>query len=156
TQARYQELRPIIYPVPGTVFQNFTTRQAVTPELGAHVVGSVGPITAELLTQLGAPYGQNDTVGRSGVEAQYERTLAGTPGATVAVVDDAGNSAATVASFPQQPGTPVQLTLDVAVQRAAEGALVGVNADAAIVAVRASTGEILASASSPTDRPFDL
>jgi cell division protein FtsI/penicillin-binding protein 2 len=156
TEARYQELRPIIYPVPGTVFQNFTARQALTPELGAHVVGSVGPITAELLTQLGAPYGQNDVVGRSGVEAQYERTLAGTPGATVAIHDASGNSVATLASFPQQPGTPVQLTLDVAVQRAAEGALDGVNAEAAIVAVRASTGEILASASSPVDRPFDL
>src|SRR5262249_39319209 len=109
TQVRYQELRPIIYPVPGTVFQNFTTRQALTPELGAHVVGSVGPITAELLTKLGAPYGPNDVVGRSGVEAQYEHALAGTPGATVAIVDDAGNSVATVASFPKQPGTPVQL-----------------------------------------------
>jgi len=156
TQARYQELRPIIYPVPGTVFQNFTTRQALTPELGAHVVGTVGPITAELLSRLGAPYGQNDTVGRSGVEAEYERSLAGTPGATIAVVDDAGNSVATVASFPQQPGTPVQLTLDVAVQRAAEQALAGVNGEAAIVAVRASTGEILASASVPVDRAFDL
>jgi cell division protein FtsI/penicillin-binding protein 2 len=156
TQARYQELRPIIYPVPGTVFQNFTTRQALTPELGAHVVGTVGAITAEILDRLGAPYGPNDVVGRSGVEAEYERTLAGTPGATVAIVDDAVNGVATVASFPQQPGTPVQLTLDPAVQRAAEQALAGVNGEAAIVAVRASTGEILASASAPADRAFDL
>ena len=54
TQARYQDLRPIIYPVPGTVFQSFTSRQAATPELGAHVVGSVGGITAELLDRLSA------------------------------------------------------------------------------------------------------
>jgi len=155
-QARYQELRPIIYPVPGTVFQNFTMRQALTPELASHVVGSVGPITAELLTKLGAPYGPNDVVGRSGVEAEYERTLAGKPGATVAVDDAAGNAVATVATFPQQPGAPVQLTLDIAVQRAAEAALADVNAEAALVAVRASTGEILASASAPTDRAFDL
>jgi cell division protein FtsI/penicillin-binding protein 2 len=156
SQARYQELRPIIYPVPGTVFQNFTSRQAASPELGAHVVGSVGPITAELLDQLGPPYGQNDAVGRSGVEAEYERTLAGTPGATISIVDDAGGPAAAVASFPQQPGTPVQLTLDPAVQRAAEQALANLPGEAALVAVRASTGEILGSASMPVDRPFDL
>ena len=156
TQARYQDLRPIIYPVPGTVFQNFTSRQAATPELGAHVVGSVGGITAELLDQLGAPYGPNDVVGRGGVEAEYERTLAGSPGATIGIVDDAGGTTATVASFPQKPGAPVQLTLDPAVQRAAEQALAGVPGEAAIVALRASTGEILGTASVPVDRPFDL
>ena len=154
--ARYQELRPIIYPVPGTVFQNFTSRQAASAELGAHVVGAVGPITAELLDQLGAPYGQNDVVGRSGVEAAYERTLAGSPGATVGIVDETGGTVATLASFPQKPGTPVQLTLDPTVQRAAEQALAGIAGEAAIVVVRASTGEILGSASLPVDRPFDL
>jgi cell division protein FtsI/penicillin-binding protein 2 len=156
TQARYQEVRPIIYPVPGTVFQNFTSRQAATGELGAHVVGSVGPITAELLDQLGAPYGPNDSVGRSGVEAEYERTLAGSPGATIGIVDEAGATVATLATFAAQPGAPVQLTLDPTVQRAAEQALAGVPGEAAIVAVRASTGEVLGSASMPVDRPFDL
>jgi cell division protein FtsI/penicillin-binding protein 2 len=61
-----------------------------------------------------------------------------------------------LASFAQKPGTAVQLTLDPAVQRAAEQALAGVPGEAAIVAVRASTGEILASVSMPVDRPFDL
>ena len=156
TQERYAEVRPIIYPVPGTVFQNFTTRRAATAELGAHVVGMVGPITAELLAQLGSPYGQHDVVGRNGVEAEYERTLAGTPGATITIVDPAGASLATVATFAQAAGTPVQLTIDPTVQRAAEQALDGVPGEAAIVAVRASTGEILASVSSPIDRAFDL
>jgi cell division protein FtsI/penicillin-binding protein 2 len=156
TQARYQELRPVIYPVPGTVFQNFASRQAASTELGVHVVGSVGPITAELLDHLGAPYGPNDVVGRSGVEAEYERTLAGSPGATIGIFDEAGGTVATLASFPQQPGTPVQLTIDPVVQRAAEQALAGIAGEAAIVAVRASTGEVLGSASLPVDRPFDL
>jgi hypothetical protein len=156
TPTRYQELRPVIYPVPGTVFQNFTTRQAVSAELGTHIVGSTGAITAELLQQLGPPYGPNDIVGRSGVEAEYERTLAGKPGATIAIVDEAGNRIATLVSFPQEAGTPVQLSLDPAVQRAAEQALQSVGGEAAIVAVRASTGEILGSASTPADRPFDL
>ena len=50
----------------------------------------------------------------------------------------------------------MQLSIDGGIQRAAEDALAGVNGEAAIVAMRASTGEVLASASVPLDRPFDL
>ena len=49
TEARYAQLKPAIYPVPGTVFQNFSARTAVTAGLAAHVVGAVGPITAQEL-----------------------------------------------------------------------------------------------------------
>lgn len=156
TAARYAEIRDAIYPVPGTVFQQFSARQTVTPGLAAHVVGTTGPITAELLTQLGAPYGPNDTVGRRGVEAQYERQLAGTPGATIRVTDASGATVATLAEFPAQPGAPVQLTIDPGVQAAAEAALEGLPDEGAIVVVRASTGEVLASASVPTSRELDI
>jgi cell division protein FtsI/penicillin-binding protein 2 len=71
-------------------------------------------------------------------------------------VDDAGTAVVELATFPAKPGTPVQLTIDPLVQQAAEQALFGVPGEAALVAIRASTGEILASASLPIDRPFDL
>lgn len=157
TAARYAEIRDAIYPVPGTVFQQFATRQAITPGLDAHVVGGMGPITAELLTELGAPYGQNDTVGRRGIEAQYERRLAGTPGATVRVVAaDGVTTAATLAEFPATPGAAVQTTIDPTVQRAAEAALASLSGEGAIVAMRASTGEVLAVASVPTSNSYDI
>ncbi len=47
TQASYEQDKPVIYPVPGTVFNNFSARGALTAELAAHVVGTVGPITAQ-------------------------------------------------------------------------------------------------------------
>ena len=54
TQARYNQLKPVIYPVPGTVFQTSSARTAVTPGLAAHVVGSVGPVTAQETPVAGA------------------------------------------------------------------------------------------------------
>src|SRR5262249_2141865 len=111
---------------------------------------------AELLQTLGSPYGPNDTVGRAGLEAQDETQLAGSPAATVAVVDANGKTIATLAQFPAKPGAAVATTIDPTVQRAAEAALGGVNGDAAIVAIRASTGEVLATASVPSTNAFNI
>ena len=156
TASRYAEIRDAIYPVPGTVFQQFGQRQALTPGLDAHLVGTMGPITAELLTELGSPYGPNDTVGRRGIESQYERQLAGTPGATIRVVGADGATVGTLATFPPTAGTAVQTTIDPAVQRAAESALDSLPGEGAIVAMRASTGEVLAVASVPRSNAYDI
>ena len=117
-QAQYDQLRPTLYPVPGTVFRSHAARHAITPDLDAHVVGSVGPITAEQLDKLGPPYRATDSVGRTGIEHAYERQLAGRPGGSIQAVDAAGNVVSTLASFKGKPGTPVQTTIDPAIQRA--------------------------------------
>jgi cell division protein FtsI/penicillin-binding protein 2 len=111
TKARYNQLEPTIYPVPGTVFQTFTARTAATAGLAAHVVGSVGPITAQELQSLGPPYQDGDSVGQTGIEQAYERQLAGRPGGHLRVVTASGAVVATVASFSGQPGTPVRTTI---------------------------------------------
>ncbi len=123
TQARYDQLKPTIYPIPGTVFQSGTALSAATPGLAAGIVGTVGPVTAQELSQLGAPYDAQIDVGQTGLEQADERQLAGTPGATVAVVDKSGANLATLATLPSHPGTPVSTTIDPHVQRAAEAAL---------------------------------
>ena len=149
TQARYEQLKPVVYPVPGTVFNTFGARSALTPELAAHVVGAVGPVTAQEIGQLGAPYAAGDIVGQTGIEQAYEHRLAGTPGATVAVTDHAGTTVAILKRFPEHPGTPVQTTIDPAIQQAAESALGGETLPADLVAIQASTGAVLASVSLP-------
>ncbi len=147
TRARYDQLEPTIYPIPGTVFQSSTALSAVTPGLTAGVVGNVGPVTAEELDRLGAPYTAQDDVGQTGLEQADERQLAGTPGATVSVVSAGGAHLATVATLPPHPGTPVITTIQPSVQRAAEAALAGEEKSAALVAVNASTGAVLAAVS---------
>ena len=59
TQARFEQLggqSSALYRIAGTVFQPTTARTVITPGLAAHVVGTVGPVTAEELQQLGPPY----------------------------------------------------------------------------------------------------
>lgn len=150
TWARYQQLRPAIYPLPGTVFQTETQRTAITPGLADGVVGAIGPITAQELGQLGAPYAASSVVGQTGLEGVAERQLAGRPAASVVIVGPSGTTVATAASIPQRPGTAVTTTIDPAVQRAAEAALASDtrlgNRTAALVAVNATTGAVLAAA----------
>jgi len=147
SQARYSQLQPTIYPIPGTVFQSGNARSAITPGLAAGVVGTVGPITAQELGQLGAPYSAASTVGQTGLEQADERQLAGQPGATVTVVNQSGTSIATVATLRSHPGAPVTTTIDPATQHAAEAALAGEGKSAALVALDASTGNVLAAVS---------
>jgi len=155
TMARYQQLKPTIYPVPGTVFETSSEQTAITPGLAAHVVGSVGPITAAELHSLGPPYTTASVVGQTGLEQASQRLLAGSPGATVTVLSPAGPAVKTLATISPKPGTPVRTTIDPAVQRAAETALADEKKNAAFVAVDAATGAILASVSVPGTDQFD-
>ena len=147
SRARYTQLEPALYPLPGTVFQAGTALSTLTPGLSDGVVGMTGPVTAEELSQLGAPYTARDTVGQTGLEQAGERQLAGAPGATVAVVSARGAQVATLATLAPQPGSPVTTTIEPSVQRAAEAALAGEKKSAALVAVSASTGAVLAAVS---------
>jgi Penicillin binding protein transpeptidase domain/Penicillin-binding Protein dimerisation domain/NTF2-like N-terminal transpeptidase domain len=155
TDVRYQQIKPGIYSIPGTRFVRSTVRATATPDLAAHVVGVVGQVTADQLKSLGQPYQVGDVVGQSGIEAAAERQLAGSPDGVVRIVDAQGKPVKTVMTFAGKHGTPVQTTLDLHTQQAAEAALNGVPHPAAVVALRASSGEILAVVSRPTVMPFD-
>jgi cell division protein FtsI/penicillin-binding protein 2 len=155
TQARYNQLASAIYPVPGTVFETETQRTPITTGLD-DVVGTVGPITAQELKQLGAPYNAQSVVGQTGLELADQGQLAGHPGATVTVVDAAGTQLATVARLLPRPGKPVLTTIDPVVQRAAEAALAGERKSAGFVAVNAVTGGVLASVSQPASPGFNM
>jgi cell division protein FtsI/penicillin-binding protein 2 len=160
SQARFGQLKAQpgpgnVYAVPGTQFQLATSRAAITPQLAAHLVGTVGAITAEQLHALGAPYDASSQVGRNGLEATYERQLAGSPRTKIVVVDARGATVATLASFPGRNGTPLSTSLDPRVQRAAETALAGVKQNVAMVAMRASTGQVLASVSNPASIAYN-
>ena len=147
SRARYTQLEPALYPLPGTVFQAGTALSTLTPGLSDGLVGTTGPVTAQQLSQLGAPYTARDTVGQTGLEQADERQLAGTPGATVSVVSKSGAHVATLDTLAPHQGTPVSTTIEPSVQRAAEAALAGENKSAALVAVNATTGAVLAAVS---------
>ncbi|MGH2896734.1 MAG: penicillin-binding transpeptidase domain-containing protein [Solirubrobacteraceae bacterium] len=160
SQTRFEQLKAApgshnVYAVPGTQFEQATARSAITPQLAAHLVGTVGPITADQLKALGPPYDASSQVGHTGLEYAAERQLAGTPTTKVIVETAGGALVKTLASFPGRPGRPLSTSLDPRVQRAAETALAGVHKNVAMVAVRASTGQVLAAVSDPTSASYN-
>jgi cell division protein FtsI/penicillin-binding protein 2 len=154
-QDRYAQIAGTIYSLPGTSFTTTNNETTITPDLAAHIVGDVGPITADQLKTSGGVYTPTSVVGHNGIEAAYEHQLAGTPALTIRVVDAAGSAVSTVASLPPTPGRAVQTSIDPTVERAAENALGG-SAQAALVAIRPSTGEVLAAVSRPTNSGYNL
>src|SRR6201992_697584 len=147
SQDRYEQLKPTLYPLPGTVFESSAAQQAITPGLSSGIVGTVGAITAQELNNLGGAYNAESVVGQTGLEASAEKQLAGTPTAVAEVVTAKGAHVATLETLPGRPGTPVKTTIDPTVQAAAESALAAKapsGKSAALVAVDAGTGDVLA------------
>lgn len=145
----YQHIHDTLFPIRGIEFRDAQGVTSADNLLAQQIVGNVGDVTAEGLTKLGAPYTAGDQVGLSGLEATYEKRLAGTPSTDVVVVASDGSTIHTVQHFAGKAAQPVQLSIDPATQRAAEAALAGVTKNAALVAVDASTGAIRAVVSKP-------
>lgn len=153
---RFAQVRPVLEPVSGIFFQRTTGRLPVAENFALHVLGRYDEVTAERLEELGPPYVVGDKVGLSGLEAAFERRLAGTPSGEVRIVDTATDEPVqSVFQFTGTPPQPVGTTLDRRTQEAAEQALAGVTAPAALVAVDAGTGDVRAVVSRPFDQPFN-
>ncbi len=96
------------------------------PTLAAHVLGYVGEINdKELEDRRRDGYRLGDSLGKSGVERVYEDRLRGRPGVTKLQVNSAGEvvKGEPLAVKRPTPGTDVQLTIDLNVQRLAEESL---------------------------------
>ncbi|MGP4026679.1 penicillin-binding transpeptidase domain-containing protein [Actinomadura sp. 3N407] len=113
------------------------------------LAGPLAPASAEAAKELGAPYREGDAVGAVGLQKQYERRLAGTPALAVQIVDAEGDAVKTLQRFGGVDGKPLKTTIDPEVQAAAGEALGDASKPASMVAVRPSTGEILAVANKP-------
>jgi len=153
--AAYEKVKPRIYPLPGTVFVN--AMQLLPPATGfaRPLLGSVGEATADVVKQGHGRYSAGDVVGLSGLQLAYQDRLTGTATTSIVVRGLDGSTVATLKTFPGHAGAPVRTTLDVAVQRAAEQALAHEPKNAALVAVDARTGDILAAASTPDATSYD-
>jgi cell division protein FtsI/penicillin-binding protein 2 len=139
-----------VYSVPGTEFERTSASAAITPQLTAHLVGSLGPITAEELGKFGAPYDASSIVGQTGLQASQERRLAGVPSTHIDIEEADGSPVRRLASFGGRPGAAVRTSIDPRVQRAAEQALAqSTRPNVSMVAIRASTGQVLAAVSDP-------
>ncbi len=130
----------------------------------AHVLGYVGPLTeSDLLKVNGNQYFRSETIGKTGLEIQYDSFLRGEPGIRTVIVDR--KELVTRESQNTQPvaGDHLVTSLDVRLQASAEKALKdavlrgranGYTSDSgAAVVMDIKTGRILALASYPTYDP---
>ena len=130
----------------------------------AHVLGYVGPLTeSDLLKGNGNQYFRSETIGKTGLEIQYDSFLRGEPGIRTVIVDR--KEAVTSESQNTKPvaGDHLVTSLDVRLQASAEKALKdavlrgranGYTSDSgAAVVMDIKTGRILALASYPTYDP---
>ena len=121
---------------------------APTREFARPILGSVGPVTAEIVKQANGAYAPGDEAGLSGLEQRYDARLRGTPGVAVRAVTRSGDPRELFATRPT-PGEPLRTTLDPALQTLAEKVLSGTGPASALVAIRPSDGDLLAAASGP-------
>ncbi|MDR3276691.1 MAG: penicillin-binding protein 2 [Treponema sp.] len=135
--------------LPGVSWQVKSIRNYADIGSLAHVIGYVGDITRDELTVLyNQGYQQGDTIGKAGIEKQYDELLRGKEGWETRTVDARGRRI-TKDSVREPPeiGKNLVLTIDQSIQTLAEKALgkrVG-----AVVVMRPSNGEILAMVSYP-------
>jgi len=140
--ATYASLRSRLRHVPGLVVRRQQERLFQAEASG--LVGDVGGEASPALRADGAFYLPGTTIGLSGLEQTYQRELVGTPTTEVVLVNPAGVPASVLARWPGAAGAPVRTTINSAVQQAALAALDRGSASGEIVAVRASTGQVLA------------
>jgi cell division protein FtsI/penicillin-binding protein 2 len=113
------------------------------------LVGLVAPAAVADLKRLGSPYKKGDVVGRGGIQQEMERRLAGTPATAIQIIDQAKLPVATLHTIRGRPGGTVRTSLDPRVQAAAARAITSQGKPASLVAIRPSTGQILAVANQP-------
>ncbi len=156
--AAYRRIRAALHRIPGLVIK--TARTQLFDSIAPAVTGTVGTETAAALAPGRPPYRPGATVGLSGLQQAYQRTLTGTPTTEIVVEGTNGSLVQVLHRWSGTPGTAVRTTLSSAVQRDADRALAGFRSSAAIVAVRAGSGQILAvaehqGAGLPPVRPLD-
>jgi len=114
------------------------------------VLGSVGEATAEIVEESKGTIKPGDMVGLSGLQAAHDEQLRGVPGLAVTIEPVEGGEGREAFTIDKEDGEPVVVALDPATQLRAEAALADItDLPSAIVAIKPSTGEVLAAASGP-------
>ena len=150
---------------PGVDVRDAYDRDYIRGSLGAHILGQVGKVS-EADLEAYPSLELIDSIGKSGLEAQYDTFLRGSNGYDAVEVDAAGvRSDSGLRGLPPTPGRNLVTTIDLRMQKAAEAAMresvarVRRTSDgrdakaAAAVAIDPRNGEVLTMASFPTYDP---
>lgn len=145
--------------LPGMVIEMQPKRHYPAGAVIGHLVGHVGEVgEAELERPEFSDYVPGQSIGKSGLERQYEALLAGQPGTRFVEVDALGRIVGELQArrmVEPVPGQDINLTLDLDLQRW----IADIFPDTmrgALVAIEPRTGEVLALYSNPGYDPNDF
>ncbi len=131
-------------------------------KVASHILGYVGEVTKEELKKR-SHYIPGDTVGKDGIEKEYDKYLHGRAGKKEVLVDVSGRIIKVIKDIPPKAGDTVQISIDAKFQKAVEdilryhvkslSAISGEPLAASAIVMDVKTGEILAMASIPDYDP---
>jgi len=150
-----ESLENLLLNIPGVKLTTVKVRTYPYGEMTSHVVGYVQKVTAEDLEKhKGDGYHENSYIGRSGIEAAYEKELKGKDGLAIYIINQNGNIVDTIVKVDKQDGENISLTLDIALQRELYETFS--QEKSASVALNPETGEVLALVSTPSFNSNDF
>lgn len=124
---------------------------------GGNIFGFISKISSEKLKK-NTNYHKEDFIGTDGLEKQYENILKGEKGEKWYEVNVYGQETGSYQErkydLPAQPGSNIQISIDINLQEYAEKIMSGKRGS--IVAIEPNSGEILCLASSPSYDPYLL
>ncbi|PPD17384.1 MAG: penicillin-binding protein 2 [Methylotenera sp.] len=141
------------YRFPGVEIKSRLFRHYPHGKMGAHMIGYIGRINDKDLVKLAendvlSNYKGSDHIGKSGIEQSYEAELHGTTGFQQVEIDADGKAVRVLSSTAPVSGNNLVLSADIKLQEIAETAFG--ERRGALVAIKPSTGEVLAFVSMPT------
>ncbi|PIS42105.1 MAG: penicillin-binding protein 2 [Candidatus Kerfeldbacteria bacterium CG08_land_8_20_14_0_20_40_16] len=140
---------------PGINFSIKDSREYLEPDSTAHLIGYTGKITVEELElSENQDYLLTDTIGKTGLEYQYEKILRGEDGKKRIEVDSLGKEKKLIASKDPRSGQNITLAIDLGLQKVLDQSLKKMVSNtnspgAAAVALDPRNGEVLALVSVP-------
>lgn len=135
--------------IPGIKLTTTSVRSYPYGKVTSHLIGYMQKVTAEDLKEhAGEGYTETSYIGRSGIEAAYEKELKGTHGVEIVISDANGERKAYIARQLKEDGKDIVLTIDINLQKNLYSTYE--SDKSASVAINPTNGEVLALVSTPT------
>lgn len=144
--------------IPGAVLLPDRRSLAPSADFARALLGTVGPATSEIVAKSKGSIAGSDFVGIGGLQQQFDESLRGTAVLRIRAVLPAANAPQTSRTLTSLGGSdpkPLRTSLRQDLQTAAEALLKPQQSPSALVAIRPSTGEVLAAASGAGSKGYN-
>lgn len=135
--------------ISGVMIADIEVRNYPLGKAASHLTGYVQSVTAEdLESHFGEGYSASSIIGKSGIEALYEKELKGCDGYKIIIIDGDSKTVSVLAETVKRDGQTIKLTIDAKLQKMLYKKFK--NDKSCSVAINPYTGEVLALTSTPS------